>query len=96
MTANCETKGKPRFANSVGGLVAAELGAALDPACARWTVAGSLRRQKPTIGDLEILYIPKLEWCRDPQDFFASGQVNRAEQCIAALERRGTLERRKT
>jgi len=85
---------KPRFPNAVGMSVARELCAALRPACERLIVAGSLRRRRPTIGDVEVLYIPKLEWCRDPGDFFASGQVNRADQVLDDLERRGILARR--
>lgn len=86
---------KPRFTNAVGMEVAAELCAALKPACERLIVAGSLRRRKPTVGDVEILYIGKTEVRRNPADMFASVTVNLADESIAALENSGVLERRK-
>jgi DNA polymerase/3'-5' exonuclease PolX len=33
---------------------------ALSPACERIEIAGSIRRRKPTVGDIEIVAIPKL------------------------------------
>lgn len=75
--------------------VAAELCAALEPVCERIIVAGSLRRRKPTVGDVEILYIGKSEVRKDPADMFASITVNLAEEAIAALEKSGEIERRK-
>lgn len=86
---------KPRFSNAVGMKVAAELCAALKPVCERLIVAGSLRRRKPTVGDVEILYIGKTEVRQDPADMFASITVNLADEAIAALEKSGVLERRK-
>jgi DNA polymerase/3'-5' exonuclease PolX len=75
--------------------VAAELCAALKPVCDRIIVAGSLRRRKATVGDVEILYIGKTEARQDPADMFATITVNLADEAIAALEKSGTLERRK-
>lgn len=75
--------------------VAAELCAALKPACDRLIVAGSLRRRKPTIGDVEILYIPRTETRQVPGDMFASSSVNLADEVIASLEASGVLDRRK-
>ena len=75
--------------------VAAELCAALKPVCAKIIVAGSLRRRKATVGDVEILYIGKTEVRQDPADMFARITVNLADEAIAALEKSGVLERRK-
>ena len=75
--------------------VAAELCAALKPACEKLVVAGSLRRRKPDVGDVEILYIGKTEVRQDPADMFASITVNLADEVTAALEKSGVLERRK-
>ena len=86
---------KPRFPRAVGMQVAAELCAALKPACERIIVAGSLRRQKATIGDIEILYIGKVAPHRVAGDFFATYTANLAEEVIEALERGGVVERRK-
>ena len=39
--------------------VASEILRRLEPACERITIAGSIRRQKPDVGDIELLCIPK-------------------------------------
>lgn len=85
---------KPRFPHATGMKVAAEICRALKPACERLIVAGSLRRHKPRIGDLEILYIAKTELRRDPFDMFGTITVDLAEETIATLEKSGILERR--
>ena len=90
----CSTD-KPRFQNQIGMKVAAELCAALKPVCDKIIVAGSLRRRKATVGDVEILYIGKTEVRQDPADMFARITVNLADEAIAALEKSGVLERRK-
>lgn len=40
--------------------VAIEICDKLSPFCERISIAGSLRRQKPFVGDIELLFIPKL------------------------------------
>lgn len=86
---------KTRYENAIGMKVAAELCAALRPACDRIIVAGSLRRRKPTIGDVEILYIAKTESRPDPRDLFSSCAFNLADEVIGELEKAGILTRRK-
>ena len=39
--------------------IAEELKALLEPVCQRVIIAGSIRRQKPEVGDIELLCIPK-------------------------------------
>lgn len=39
--------------------IAEELKALLEPVCQRVEIAGSIRRQKPEVGDIELLCIPK-------------------------------------
>lgn len=51
---------KPKFPAATALAVASELCAVLRPATDRLIVAGSLRRRKPMVGDVEILFIPKL------------------------------------
>ena len=41
--------------------VAQDLKARLSPACERIEIAGSLRRKRPTVKDIELVYIPKVE-----------------------------------
>lgn len=87
---------KPRFAACIAARVAAELEAVLEPACLRILVVGSLRRRRPAVGDLELLYIPRLEARPDPGDLFGRPVwVNQADEVIARLEAAGTLERRR-
>lgn len=86
---------KPRFPAQLAVRVAAELAAALAPAVDRLVYAGSLRRECPTVGDLEILYIPRLELRSDPDDLFHGERlVNVADEAIARLESTRILERR--
>ena len=39
--------------------IAGELKRLLEPACERIAIAGSMRREKPDVGDIELLCIPK-------------------------------------
>jgi DNA polymerase/3'-5' exonuclease PolX len=67
---------------------------ALRPACERIEIAGSLRRHKPDVGDIEILYIPVMQDEPDPVDFFAERRVSLADGRIEGLIRAGVLEKR--
>ena len=49
---------RPRFPHAQAMAVAEEILAVLAPGCVKAVIAGSLRRQKPTVGDIEILYVP--------------------------------------
>ena len=51
---------KPRWPLNQAKEVAEQLQGLLAPACERIVIAGSIRREKPAVGDIEILYIPKL------------------------------------
>lgn len=75
--------------------VARELCAALKPCCEKLVVAGSLRRGKVFVSDVEILFQPKFEERDVPGDMFASQQVNLADAAIAELESKGVIQRRK-
>ena len=86
---------KTKFQADEAKSVAAEIMRWLDPVCERLVVAGSLRREKPVVGDVELLYLPKIENRNDPSDMFASKDVNLADEAIATMESAGVLERRK-
>lgn len=76
--------------------VAEELIGELSPCCERICFAGSLRRKKQEIGDVEILYVPQIILCGDPEDLFSTPkQTNLADRTIARLENIGFLRRRK-
>ena len=64
-------------------LIANELLRKLEPVCERITVAGSIRRQKPVVGDIELLVIPKHGGL--------VGEVDLLDQEIIDLMRRGVL-----
>jgi len=50
---------KPKFDFSVAHLTATQIVDALEPSCERITIAGSLRRCEKSVGDIEIVYVPK-------------------------------------
>lgn len=85
-------KMKTRYPRAEALKVAAELCQALKPACDRLIVAGSLRRGKLDVGDVEILYIPKFEDRKI--DLLTVEPVNLAECVIADLLLSGTLLKR--
>lgn len=53
------THDNKRYPHAEALRVAQQLVEILSPFCERIEIAGSLRRQKPTVGDIEILYIGK-------------------------------------
>lgn len=55
-------------------------------------IVGSLRRQKDSVGDIELLYVPRYE---DRQlDLLSSAPMNLATEKIGQLVKDGTLEQR--
>lgn len=75
--------------------VASDIIAALQPSTDRIIIAGSLRRQKPFVGDIEILYIPKRADGPDPNDLFGNPiSINHTDAAISALLTAGTLSKR--
>lgn len=48
--------------------IAEEIKALLEPSCQKIVVAGSIRRQKPEVGDIELLCIPKYDGMADMLD----------------------------
>lgn len=54
--------------------VAKELTAALRELCEpeRFIFAGSLRRMKPEVGDIEVVYVPRVELLPDPSDLLGN------------------------
>lgn len=74
MNAIAESIENQRFALSDARVIAWEILKALEPFCERQMVVGSIRRQKATVGDIEILFVPKLEEHRE-NDLFGGGKV---------------------
>lgn len=55
--------------------VADELARLLEPACLRIAVAGSIRRRRPYVHDVELVAIPKIEMVREVGDLFGGREV---------------------
>ena len=51
---------KKRWPLAVAQEVAKQLMARLAPVCTRMVVAGSVRRQKPDVSDIELVFVPRL------------------------------------
>lgn len=83
---------KPKFPRAAALDVARELCRRLKPCCDRLIVAGSLRRGKESVGDVEILFIPGT--AEIPGDLFSTDTVNLAEAEIARMLEDGTLTKR--
>lgn len=86
-------KPKIKFERAVAIEVARELCRELEPVCERLIVAGSLRRRKAMVGDVEILFIPK--FITVPKDMFETEERSAADLKIEALVNQGVLARRR-
>lgn len=86
--------GKRRFPRDVAMRVAAELCRELQPACERLVVAGSLRRGRESVGDIEILYVPRTEMRVDPANMFERVEASLVDDVLERWERLGAMERR--
>lgn len=62
----------------------------------RVIIAGSLRRRKPMVGDIEIVYIPAIDRVPDNSDLFQTKEItlNRTDESIDAMLKSGLLARR--
>ncbi len=83
---------KQRFERAAALPVARELCQALEPVTKRLIVAGSLRRRKATVADVEILFVPRFE--RRQVDLIHSQDFDLASERIDELLNTGVLERR--
>jgi DNA polymerase/3'-5' exonuclease PolX len=87
---------KPRFPHAKAMALARKIVEELKPACMRIEIAGSLRRRKPDVGDIEILYIPRKTRVRDPQDLLGDVtiEVNAVDQILDAWLKAGRITKR--
>ena len=74
--------------------VAEEVIGRMQPWCDRIAIAGSLRRRSPTVGDVEIVYVPTIRSEPNPADMFGVVIANMADRAIAQMEADGVLDRR--
>ena len=74
----------------------------LGAACARWQIAGSIRRKKPLVSDIEIIFVPRLRAVPPPQLELGMGlpatpvTVSLMDERLNELMRQGILEKRKS
>ena len=61
----------------------------LSPSCERIEIAGSIRRGRPDVGDIEIVAVPKIETV--PDGLFDWGLANRLTERVDALITDGLL-----
>jgi DNA polymerase/3'-5' exonuclease PolX len=84
---------KVKFPFADGLAVARVLCAALEPVTTRLIVAGSMRRRKDMVGDVEILFVPRFQAV--PFDLFGTVvQMSLADDALAGLLENGTLAKR--
>jgi DNA polymerase (family 10) len=62
---------KQRWPAASARAVAEKLLAELEPRCEQICVAGSLRRGKTDVGDIELLYVPRVGQIRKPGELFS-------------------------
>lgn len=72
--------------------VAQEILERLQPYCERIEIAGSLRRMKPSVGDIELLFIPRLD--RRQADMFSTAPFDLANERINELLQNGYFAKR--
>jgi DNA polymerase/3'-5' exonuclease PolX len=83
---------KTRFPRAIGLAVAKEICQALQLYTERLEVAGSLRRRKADVGDVELLFVPRME--SRPFDMFTTEDVDLAGEEIDRMVARGLLAKR--
>lgn len=83
---------KPRFPYELAMQVAEELKASLEPVCQQVVIAGSLRRKRALVGDVELLFIPKYE--DRLIDMFATGPFDLAAERIGQMLEEGLIAKR--
>jgi len=73
--------------------IASEIEEQLAPACQKIAVAGSLRRRRPTVNDIEILCIPKSQEITPPGELFPQNH-NTLDALVDTLIENGTILKR--
>lgn len=81
---------RPRYPRAEALAVAEALKAQLTPVCERIEIAGSLRRGKPAVGDIELVCIPK------PIDpFYSWGEYDQLDAALRQMISDGLLRKRR-
>lgn len=94
MNQPANTAPKQRWPRKAAIEVARELCRELEPYCERLVVAGSLRRMREDVGDVEILFIPRME--RHQVDLLKWAMISLADVRIGRLLANGTITQRRS
>lgn len=84
---------KIRYPLKQAKALAEQLAQEMEPVVERIIIAGSIRREKAEVGDIELLYIPKMG--RIPDGFFDMKDVNAADELLTLWLRSGIIQQRK-
>jgi len=85
--------GKQKYPRAEALKVAKQMCVSLADVSMRLIVAGSLRRRKMEVGDVEILFVPKL--VTQTVDFFTSTSVSAVDLMLEDLLRKGIIAQRR-
>jgi DNA polymerase/3'-5' exonuclease PolX len=85
-------KSEKRWPAAQAADVAIGIGRMLKPFCSRIRIAGSLRRHKAFVGDIELLYVPRIG--SRPRGLFDSEQFSLIEPFIQELLDQGVIQKR--
>lgn len=83
---------KRKWPNADALAVAKWFKCTLTPVCEIVAIAGSLRRMKPMVGDIEIAFVPKI--ANVPDGLFDTKPVNMAEVVIEQMLAQGIISKR--
>lgn len=83
---------KTKYPHAEALAVAEELQAMIAPACKRIAIAGSLRRMKPEVGDIELLFVPILS--ERPDGLFDSKIIDVCSEVVEKMLSDGLLAKR--
>jgi DNA polymerase/3'-5' exonuclease PolX len=87
---------KKRWPHAEAWAVACELCADLAAEASRFLICGSLRREKPLVGDIEIVFVPRTGPMRSSEDLFETvREVSLVDLFLGRLLAEGVIERRR-
>jgi DNA polymerase/3'-5' exonuclease PolX len=94
MDADPEAWLKPKFPRAAALVATKEIVRALTGSCERLIIAGSLRRRKGRVGDIEVVYVPKFRDGKAVDLFAPAARVNCADEVLARLIETGMISKR--
>lgn len=85
---------KTKFDASLAMPVAQELLSKIEPFTHRCVIAGSLRRGRPLVGDIELVFVPKLAHGKPVDLFIPPPKISKVDIALEELLRLGLLAKR--